>query len=65
MPKVRGCCGECDWWVKDGDHAVLNGGWCRRYPPVGIEIEQDDGTWPDARWPFTRDGDWCGEWKRR
>lgn len=52
-------CDTCEWW----EHTQLNTdrGFCYRYPPTVIAIENDI-VWAN---PKTDDCDWCGEWKAK
>lgn len=55
MGDVRQECETCRFWDGQDDWSVDAGDNCLRHPPAFIE-----GGW---RFPQTRKGNWCGEWK--
>lgn len=51
-------CGNCEFYEGIGD---ANNGYCHRFPP-----ENDGkGTKTIDEFPFVREGNWCGEHKRK
>lgn len=52
-----GKCKECKWWesIKDDEHDGSSG-FCRRYPPTTIEID-------DHLLPWVKETEWCGEFQ--
>ncbi|HEX8956214.1 MAG TPA: hypothetical protein VF798_08070 [Burkholderiaceae bacterium] len=51
-------CGTCAFREYDKD---IDGGFCRRYPPVVFMVDEE----PAVIFPVTEDKDWCGEFRRR
>jgi hypothetical protein len=51
-------CENCRFWKAMGKDGAVNRGFCRRYPPISISHEDQEGVWPD-----TFEYHWCGEWQ--
>lgn len=56
-------CNSCRFWrrrrVQD---EADDWGECRRMPPALPEVD-DERLVVAGVWPFTKAGDWCGEWE--
>lgn len=63
-----GICETCRFWHEHsyGNQARLGHGWCRRNAPSAVINPDLSGDhWPEAYWPATTPGDWCGEHQHR
>lgn len=59
-------CVNCRFWepvkvLESGDLV----GRCRRHAPAAVTVSNTDAPDYEARWPLTRDGDGCGEYRVR
>ena len=56
-------CDQCIYWERL-DEGVAADGYCRRYapPPAVTTLKVAEF---DAKWPFTRASEWCGEHRQR
>lgn len=59
-------CHSCAYWVRipsDNDGFSRGFGYCRRFPPIFHNPNEDRyGRYTD-KWPYVAAADWCGEWK--
>lgn len=58
-------CEDCFYWDNSAqldDAQPDTTGMCRRHAP---KMDVRFGIPPAARWPFTEDVDWCGEYSAR
>jgi hypothetical protein len=69
-PSGRRMCADCTYWDRgyDAQGNPLDYGQCRRNPPAFGAVTSDIPVPPEevvkisAAWPWSRVGDWCGEY---
>ena len=74
-PQSYRICARCRFWEASdwkgfdglpkgtrGPHCNGDLSPCRKSPPVATP-DDDNGTRSNARWPLTKQRDWCGAWE--